>query len=126
MSPTPQSLRALVDRYCAAVTAGDLDAIMALFREDAVQRDPANTPPHEGHAAIRAFFEQARAAAQDLRFEALAVHTCGHHAAIDFRVTVTLDGGAMVISGVEVFTVDDDGRIREVDAYWDESDVTMA
>ena len=27
--PTPESLRNLVDRYCAAVTAGDLDAVIA-------------------------------------------------------------------------------------------------
>jgi steroid delta-isomerase len=122
-SPTPESLRALVDTYCAAVTAGDLDGIIALYAPGAEQRDPANTPPNVGHDAIRTFYANARSAADSLRFEALAVHTCGNQVAFDFRVTVSLGGGEMVISGIEVFTVDDDHLIADVVAYWDDKDV---
>jgi steroid delta-isomerase len=121
--PTPQSLRDLVDRYCAAVTAGDMDAIIAMYVADAVQRDPSSAPPNVGHAAIRTFYENARAAADSLRFEAPAVHTSGNHVAFDFTVTVSLGGGEMVIHGIEVFTVSDDHLITEVTAYWDDADV---
>ena len=58
-------------------------------------------------------------------FEALAVHTAANHAAIDFRVTVELDAGQMVIQGIEVFTVADDGLISAVSAYWDDADITF-
>lgn len=123
--PTPDELRALVERYCAAVTARDATAIAALFAEDAVQADPASAPPNVGRDAIRAFFQSAVDASAATNFEALAVHTAGDHAAIDFRVTVTLEAGAMTIEGIEVFTVGDDGLIREVTAYWDDADVTF-
>ena len=49
-----------------------------------------------------------------MRFEALAVHTAANHVAIDFRVTVELDAGRMIIQGIEVFTVADDGLISAV------------
>jgi steroid delta-isomerase len=121
--PTPQSLRDLVARYCAAVTAGDMDAIIAMYAADAVQRDPSSAPPNVGHAAIRTFYENARDAADWMRFEASAVHTSGNHVAFDFTVTVSLGGGQMVIHGIEVFTVSDDHLITEVTAYWDDADV---
>ncbi len=122
-SPTPESLRALVDSYCTAFSAGDLDGVIALYAPDAEQRDPANTPPNVGHDAIRTFYANAHAAADSLRIEALAVHSCGNQVAFDFKVTVSMGGGEMTISGIEVFTVDDDHLITDVAAYWDEKDV---
>lgn len=123
--PTAEYLRQLVDRYATAITARDVDAVVALFTEDAVQQDPATAPPNVGHEAIRAFLQSAVDASTATAFEALTVHTCGDHVAIDFRVTVTLEAGAMVIQGIEVFTVAEDGLIRSVTAYWDEGDVTF-
>lgn len=122
---TTDELRALVDRYCAAVSSRDAAAVAALFAEDAVQRDPATAPPNEGRDAIRAFFQAAIDASSATEFEALAVHTAGDHVAIDFRVTVTLESGTMTISGIEVFTVGAGGLVTEVTAYWDEADVTF-
>jgi steroid delta-isomerase len=124
--PTTEELRQLVDRYCAVTSSGAIDDYVALFAEDAVQLDPASAPPHIGHDAIRAFRQSAVDAAKSMRFEALAVHTAANHVAIDFRVTVELDAGRMIIQGIEVFTVADDGLISAVSAYWDDADITFA
>ena len=124
--PTPEELRQLVDRYCQVTSSRDVDGYVALFTEDAVQADPASNPPHVGHDAIRAFRQSAVEASRSMAFEALAVHIAGPHAAIDFRVTVELDAGSMVIEGIEVFTAADDGRIQGVTAYWGDADVTLA
>ncbi|MHB8219797.1 MAG: nuclear transport factor 2 family protein [Acidimicrobiales bacterium] len=123
--PTPESIRSVVDRYCAAVTSRDVGAIVAFFTETAVQTDPASAPPNVGHEAIGAFFQRAVDASTATTFRALAVHTCGNQAAVDFQVTVTMDGGSMVITGIEIFTVADDGRFSTVTAYWDDADVTF-
>lgn len=123
--PTPEELRQLVQRYAAAVSAGDPAAVAAMFRPDAVQTDPATAPPNVGRDAIAAFFENAAAASKGTRFEARAVHTAGSFAAIDFEVTVTLESATMRIEGIEVFDVDDDGLIRTVTAYWDDADVSV-
>jgi steroid Delta-isomerase len=122
---TAQDLRALVDRYCAAVTSRDPAAIAALFAEDAVQKDPVSAPANEGREAIRTFFQAAVDASTATTFRALAVHTAGDHVAIDFEVVVSLEAGTMTISGIEVFTVGADGLISGVSAYWDEADVTF-
>lgn len=123
--PTPTSLRRLVERYAAAVSARDVDGVLSLFTEDAVQRDPATAPPNVGREAIATFLRNGIGASKATLFEPLAVHTAGDHVAIDFRVTVTLATGTMVIEGIEVFTVAEDGRICEVIAYWDDADVTV-
>lgn len=124
--PTPDELRQLVERYAAAVSARDIDTVLELFTEDAVQRDPVSGPPNIGREAIGTFLRNGVGASTATLFEAVAVHTCGDHVAIDFRVSVTLEAGTMVIEGIEVFTVGDDGRITEVSAYWDDADVTFA
>ncbi len=121
--PSQQAVRDLIDRYAEAVTGRDPAAVAALFSEDAVQRDPANTPPNVGRAAIEAFFHNAVGASMATDFEVLALHTCGDHAAIDFKITVTLDAGTMVIGGIEVFTVTDALEIASVSAYWDDADI---
>ncbi|HVX22487.1 MAG TPA: nuclear transport factor 2 family protein [Acidimicrobiales bacterium] len=123
--PTAEDLRQLVDRYCQVTSSRAVDDYVALFTEDAVQADPASAPPHVGHDAIRAFRQSAVDASRSMEFQALAVRTCGDHAAIDFRVTVQLDAGSMVIDGIEVFTAAADGRIEAVTAYWDDADVTF-
>ena len=122
---TPDELRALVDRYCTAVTSRDAAAIAALFAEDAVQRDPVSAPANEGREAIRTFFQAAVDASTATTFQALAVHTAGDHVAIDFQVVVTLEAGTMTIAGIEVFTVGPDGLISAVTAYWDDADVSF-
>jgi steroid delta-isomerase len=123
--PEPAELRDLIDRYCAAVTSRDVDRVVALFTEDAVQRDPATAEPNVGRDAIRTFFAAGLSASLTTDFSALAVHTCGDQVAIDFKVAVTLDGGSMTITGIEVFTVASDGRIAAVTAYWDDADVVF-
>ena len=107
------------------MSARDIDAVLALFSKDAIQRDPATAPPNVGHEAIGTFLRNGVGASIATRFEALAIHTAGDHVAIDFRVSVTLETGTMVIEGIEVFTVDGDGRICEVTAYWDDADVAF-
>jgi steroid Delta-isomerase len=123
--PAPEALHDLIGRYARAVTARDPAAVAGLFTEDAVQHDPANTPPNVGRAAIEAFFQSAVDASTATDFEVLALHTCGDHAAIDFKITVTLDSGTMVISGIEVFTVTEELQIASVSAYWDDADVSF-
>ena len=126
MAPTPDDLRAAVDRYVATVNGRDPGAIAALFTPDAVQADPASNPPNVGRDAIGRFFADGIAASDDWTFEATRVHTCGTQVALDFTIAVQVGGGTMRISGIEVFTADDDCRFTSAHAYWDDADVAFA
>ena len=44
---------------------------------------------------------------------------CGDEAATVFTFTGTTQGGGIVFDGVEIFKVNDEGRIVELRAYWD-------
>ena len=78
-----------------------------------------------GRPAIEAFFRNAVDASVATDFVVDAVHTCGDNVALDFTITVTLEGGTMVITGIDVFTLAEDGLIESATAYWDEADVTF-
>jgi len=124
--PTPDELRAAIDHYVTTVNGRDPDAIADLFTEDAVQADPASQPPNIGRQAIVEFFTAGIAASEGWVFEAERVHTCASTVAIDFRITVSLGAGSMVISGIEVFEATDDGRFASAHAYWDDADLSFA
>ena len=120
---TPDTIKETLTRYGQAFTGRDLPTLLSLFHPDAVQADPANVPPNVGRDAIGTFFTAAFDASTSCSWEALAVHTCGDHAGVDFRVVVSTADGSMTIEGVEVFDFDQDGLIRSVSAYYDDADI---
>jgi steroid delta-isomerase len=123
--PTPDELRSAIDHYVATINGRDPEAIADLFTEDAVQADPASRPANIGRQAIVEFFTTGIASSEGWVFEAERVHTCASTVAIDFKITVSLGAGSMIISGIEVFEATDDGRFASAHAYWDDADVAL-
>jgi steroid delta-isomerase len=103
-----------VELYAAALSGGDLDALLALFSQDATVEDPYGAPPRRGTADIGELF--AGAVAVGLRIEIHGpVRTAADCAA--FAFTATMANGA-AIDAIDVFRFDAEGRIRESRAYW--------
>jgi uncharacterized protein (TIGR02246 family) len=124
--PTTQQLRDAVARYAEAASSRDADRYAALFTDDAVQVDPYPDGVHKGKDEIRAFITQSFDACETMTFTVEECHPVADRAAIRFQIAVGLEGGAtMLIRGVEVFTITDDGLVSAVDAYWGEEDVTL-
>ena len=114
-------------RYAAVVTSKDAAAYAALFTPDAVQMDPYPNGLHTGRDEIQAFIQSGFDGCETMTFEVEEVHPVADKAAIRFQITLGLAGGAtMHIRGVEVFTIEDDGLISAVEAYWGEEDLTFA
>ena len=61
--PDPAAMTAAVHAYVAALNAGDLDAIVALYADDASVEDPVGSTPLVGTEAIRAFYARSTAIA---------------------------------------------------------------
>lgn len=121
----PKHLRALITKYVAAINSRDAEEIGALFSTDAHQADPVSAPPNIGRAAIVTFFENSIAGSDSWTFTAKAVHTCAASVAIDFQIDLVTAGTTMVIDGIEIFEVGDDGLFTTVNAYWDDTDMTF-
>jgi hypothetical protein len=61
-----------------------------------------------------------------MTFEVDNIHPAGDHVAFNFTVRASVGGATMVLSGIEVFQVADDGRIAAMQAFWNEHDATLA
>jgi steroid Delta-isomerase len=123
----PGDVRRVVDAYVDAYRRNDKQACVDLFAASAVWHDPVGEPPHVGHDGISAFWDQARVLAETIELVPSDVIACGNQAAMVFEIHVMLAGPegsaatTMIMDAVEVFVIDDDGKIAELRAYWDMS-----
>jgi steroid delta-isomerase len=122
--PTPEEMTATVERYAAAHSAGDLDAIASLFAVDAVVADPVDQPAHQGRDAVRAFFAGTHEMvdAMDLRITG-PVRAVGSWAAVPLQAVSTMGGAKVAVDIIDVFTFGDDGLVTEMRAYWSAADI---
>ena len=120
-------VRCVVDAYVDSYRRNDKQACIELFAADAIWHDPVGEPPHVGHEGVGAFWDQARVLAESIELVPSDVIVCANQAAMVFEIHVTLavpEGqppAGMIMDAVEVFVIDDDGKIAELRAYWDMS-----
>jgi len=122
--PTTDEMKAAVQAYTAAHTAGDIDGIIAVFAEDAVVADPVDKPAFVGHAAIREFFTGTHEFAESLELLVTGpIRAVDHFAAAPLRAVTSMGGSKFAVDIIDVFTFDDDGKISDMKAYWTASDI---
>jgi ketosteroid isomerase-like protein len=115
--PPDGGLRELVTAYYAAVDAGDLEGLLALFDEEAVYRRPGY-PPLEGRGALQAFYASDRIIAEG-RHTISRVLVDGDLVATEGSFCGTArDGRPLAIRFSEVFRCAS-GRIVERSTYFD-------
>jgi ketosteroid isomerase-like protein len=103
MSRTAQEI---FDAHFGAVTAGDIDAVLADYSPDAVVLTPAGVV--QGHDAIRSFFTAALQAVPEPRFTVDSTVTAADAVLVTWGVT---SATARVTGAVDTFVVADD-KIR--------------
>jgi steroid Delta-isomerase len=122
--PTTDQMKTAVEAYAAAHSAGDVDAIAALFAEDARVADPVDRPAFEGREAVREFFVGTHRMADSLELQITGpIRAVDRFAAVPMRAVTVVDGSGFAVDIVDVFTFGDDGLITEMRAYWTASDI---
>lgn len=117
-------MKDVVGRYTAAHSAGDVDAVAALFAEDAVVADPVDQPAHQGREAVRAFFAGTHEVLDAMDLHATGpVRAVADWAAVPLEAITTMGDFRMVVEIIDVFTFDEDGLIADMKAYWTASDI---
>ena len=109
-------IRGVLESYAKRLTAGDHQAIVAEYHENATVEDPIGTPLHEGREAIAKFYE-ASAGKVVMKLTG-PVRVAGNEAAAPFRVLVGPEGSRKVIDVIDLMTFDDDGKITSMRAFW--------
>ena len=113
--------------YYRALSQGDVAAVLAMFAESAVMRDPVGTPAattpearSQRYAGISAMFESFAITPDD-------VVPCGDEAAVRWTARGRMRTGRDVeFSGMSTFVFDGEGRIATMSAYWDAGAIARA
>jgi len=114
-----EQVQKAVTDYFAAIRAMDADAWVATFADDAVNYDPVGAPPNEGHAALRQFFEGIAGAFEQVGLFEDHVFVSGNEAAVKWTGRGTgKNGRAVTFEGIDVFEINDAGKIQTIHAYW--------
>ena len=110
-----------VKAYFAATRAMDRAAWVGCFAENGSSCDPANAPPHSGHAALGAFFDSIVGLTKTVGLFEDKVYACGNEIAVKWtgRGIGKQNGKPFVFEGIDVFDIDERGKIRTLRAYWD-------
>lgn len=118
MSASTDQIRSTADSYIAALTAGDLEAVMNLYAEGATVEDPVgNGTVHEGKAAIREFY--ASVVAMKIEGEVLEARVCGNDLLFNFEITTHFDADSKATINVwDLMTHDEQGKVTSMRAYW--------
>jgi steroid delta-isomerase len=123
--PSTEEMADVVRAYTEAHSAGDIDAIAALFAEDAVVADPVHQPAHHGRDAIRAFFASTHEIADSLHLSATGpVRAVDRFAAVPLRAVSSFGDSKVAVDIIDVFTFGDDGLIVDMKAYWDPASIS--
>ena len=107
-----------VDAYVKGFGEKDRDGYVAAFARDAVQTDPAGGPSNTGIDAIAAFWDVVFGLCERIDFEQREVYVNANQAALVFSlVQHRKDGSRVALDGVDVFVVDEDGKIASVTGH---------
>lgn len=121
--PPAEHVRRVFERYVELFSAGEADAIAALFAEDAVVRDPVTAPAATGRENIRDWFQSAFDSVRGSMHMELegAVRIAGHFAAAAMVVRAPDHGDGFLVETLDVMRFNADGLIATMDAYFGET-----
>lgn len=124
--PTRAEITQLCDDYLAAVSAGEVERVVALFAPDARQEDPVGSEPNVGHDAIRAFFTASSEVPMTCtRFGPVTV--MGDQAVFQIVIQMRMGDDEFRMLFADHITVTEDCRIAELRGWADgEADLADA
>ena len=119
MTATAADVKALLDRYCEAMSAKDREKWLDCFADDAVQEDPVGATPNVGRAAIGTFFDANSAHVHIYQTQDPLV--IGNEVLAFFAVDAEIDGTQMHLPRiVDHIVLNEDGtRVQRLRAFFD-------
>ena len=113
-----RAARAWAETWARAWPVKDLDAIEALYADDAVFRSAPFREPHEGRAGVRAYFEWAFADEEEIECRLGEPLVVGERATVEYWAALLEDGKEATLAGISVLRFRDDGLVAEQHDYW--------
>ncbi len=116
---TSETVQKVVTDYFDAICNLDCEAWIANFAADAVSHEPGN-PPLVGHEMLRAFFNGVAGGFETIEMRPQQIFVVGNEAGVKwFASGLGKTGRQAKFEGIDIFTLNSDGKIQTVKAYWD-------
>ena len=110
-------------QYFEAIRTRNREAWLATFSDQTglTQIDPAGTPGRSSKAEIGAFWDQITSLFKEVELKPVKVYPGGpNHLALTWRAEgVGFNGVAVEFDGIDLVTLDSEGKILRMEAYWD-------
>lgn len=110
-------MQATVHAYVHALNAGDVEAIVALYADDAQVEDPVGALPKKGIAEIRAFYTGALRTRLQVELEG-QIRAVADEAAFPFSVSYEIKGQRTTVRPLDMFRFNEAGRIVQMRAFF--------
>jgi steroid delta-isomerase len=115
-----QIIPPVVGQYFASIRRMDPDAWVACFTEQATSYEPGAPAPLHGHAALHQFLVGVLAAFKTIDLTEDHVFLSGNRVAVKFTGRGTgKNGRKVVLEGIDVFEISQEGKIQTMWGYWD-------
>ena len=113
-------IRKVVGDYFAATREMNIEAWIATFADNATSYDPVGGPRFEGHDSLRQFFQGITQAFETVGLTEDKVFISGNGAAVMWTGRgVGKNGREVTFEGIDVFEINEEGKIQKLWAYWD-------
>ena len=120
---TPEYMQQVVDDYLAAINAGDMAAVMALYADDAAVEDPVGTEPKRGDDILQ-FYTNAFSGGAKVDLTG-PVRLSAKAAAFPFRAEISrIDGPTIIVDVIDIFEFDSAGKVARMTAHFGPANIT--
>ena len=121
---TPEHMTQIVDQYLAAINAGDMPAVMAIYSDDAAVEDPVGTEPKRGDDILE-FYINAFSGGAKVELTG-PVRISEKAAAFPFRAEIKRPGDQiLIVDVIDIFEFDPAGKVRKMTAHFGPVNVTV-
>jgi len=121
---SPDKISRAVRAYFLAIRAMDAEAFANTFAEDGTTCDPMGTPPISGRDGICEFLSSICKNFKSVGLTEESIFVAGNGAAVKWTGKGTSASGKEVrFEGIDVFEINQDGKIQNVWAYWNPAEM---
>jgi len=117
---TPEQARAAVQAHVRLWNARDKASWLELFADDVAYEDPPGTVAARGRGVMSTqAWDASFTETKTWRLEPLLVIACGREAQVHMRNHGSVRGVPVWLDSLELWRVDDEGRVDSVRAFWE-------
>jgi steroid delta-isomerase len=121
---SPEIISKAIKTYFKALRDMDQQAWVNTFAADAISYDPVGALPTKGHEKLGEFFQTITAAFKEVGLTEDQVFIAGNGAAVKWTGRgVSKEGRKVRFEGIDVFEVNDAGKIQTLHAYWNPAEM---